>query len=121
MLTSHILPSVAPYWGEAWPTAAACPPAYPFTEPHPAQNLLGGHAHLVIGADTVVEYGGHILEKPEDAADAARVLGMLSGQLHHVHTGVALIVPPHPDDEDASGGANCCGREGCIAVQSLRL
>ncbi len=52
----------------------------------------------------VVEYGGHILEKPEDAADAFRVLSMLSGRLHHVHTGVALIIPPHPDAEDASGG-----------------
>ncbi|EFN56094.1 hypothetical protein CHLNCDRAFT_22668 [Chlorella variabilis] len=45
---------------------------------------------LVIGADTVVEYGEHILEKPADAADAARVLRMLSGKRHHVHTGVAL-------------------------------
>ncbi|GAB4813491.1 hypothetical protein N2152v2_000537 [Parachlorella kessleri] len=68
-----------------------------------AQNLLAGHAHLVIGADTVVEYGGHILEKPEDAQDALRVLSMLSGQLHHVHTGVALVVPPYPDNENASG------------------
>lgn len=48
---------------------------------------------LVIGADTVVEYGEHILEKPVDAEDAARVLRMLSGQRHHVHTGVALVLP----------------------------
>lgn len=48
---------------------------------------------LIIGADTVVEYGEHILEKPADAEDAARVLRMLSGQRHHVHTGVALVMP----------------------------
>ncbi|PSC76098.1 N-acetylserotonin O-methyltransferase isoform B [Micractinium conductrix] len=49
---------------------------------------------LVIGADTVVEYREHILEKPADAAEAAAVLRMLSGQRHHVHTGVALVLPP---------------------------
>lgn len=48
---------------------------------------------LVIGADTVVEYGEHILEKPADAADATRMLRMLSGQRHHVHTGVAMVMP----------------------------
>ncbi|KAL4852680.1 N-acetylserotonin O-methyltransferase-like protein [Chlorella vulgaris] len=49
---------------------------------------------LVIGADTVVEHGDHILEKPADAGDAARMLHMLSGTRHHVHTGVALVLPP---------------------------
>ena len=58
----------------------------------------GGLPTLIIGADTVVEHGEHILEKPADAADAERVLRMLSGQEHHVHTGVALIMP------GASGG-----------------
>lgn len=54
---------------------------------------------LVIGADTVVEYGEHILEKPADAEDALHVLRMLSGQRHHVHTGVALVMP-----QTATGG-----------------
>ncbi len=31
---------------------------------------------MVIGADTIVEYQGQILEKPADAADAFRVLSM---------------------------------------------
>ena len=45
---------------------------------------------LVIGADTVVVYGGTILGKPADAADAARMLRMLSGKTHTVYTGVCL-------------------------------
>ena len=54
----------------------------------------GQHAALVIGADTVVECEGALLEKPADAADAARMLRALSGRRHSVHSGVALVVPP---------------------------
>ncbi|HXS76645.1 MAG TPA: Maf family protein [Terracidiphilus sp.] len=46
--------------------------------------------HLVLGADTTVTIDGHILAKPEDAADAARMLRMLSGRTHRVITGVAI-------------------------------
>ncbi|KAG1671612.1 hypothetical protein FOA52_006843 [Chlamydomonas sp. UWO 241] len=49
-------------------------------------------ADVVIGSDTVVEYGGLILEKPKDVEDAVRVLTSLSGSSHHVHTGVVLVV-----------------------------
>jgi septum formation protein len=45
----------------------------------------------VLGADTVVVVDDHILGKPADAADAARMLRMLSGRKHQVRTGVALI------------------------------
>jgi septum formation protein len=45
---------------------------------------------LVLGADTVVEIGGEILEKPQDRCDARRMLRMLSGQTHRVFTGFAL-------------------------------
>ena len=48
---------------------------------------------LVIGADTVVDLEGTILEKPMDAADADAMLSRLSGRRHTVHTGVALILP----------------------------
>ena len=44
----------------------------------------------VLGADTTVTLDGHILAKPEDAADAARMLRMLSGRTHRVVTGVAV-------------------------------
>jgi septum formation protein len=44
----------------------------------------------VLGADTTVTLDGQILGKPADAADAARMLRLLSGRSHRVITGVAL-------------------------------
>ena len=49
---------------------------------------------LVLGADTVVAINGEILEKPVDAADAARMLRTLSGHTHRVITGVCLVRAP---------------------------
>jgi septum formation protein len=46
----------------------------------------------VLGADTVVVVDGQILGKPFDAADAARMLRLLSGRGHQVITGVCLVV-----------------------------
>ena len=48
----------------------------------------------VLGADTVVAINGEILEKPADAADAARMLRTLSGRTHRVMTGVCLVQAP---------------------------
>jgi septum formation protein len=49
-------------------------------------------ALVILGADTTVTLDNHILGKPEDAADAARMLRMLSGRSHHVITGVAVVM-----------------------------
>ena len=49
-----------------------------------------GDDALVISSDTMVELGGVILGKPASAADAHRMLAMLSGKRHNVHTGVAV-------------------------------
>eukprot|EP00850_Spirogloea_muscicola_P017302 SM000147S01121 [mRNA] locus=s147:239148:241620:+ [translate_table: standard] len=57
----------------------------------------GRRADLVIGADTVVELDGQILEKPADEQDAFRMLTMLSGRRHVVYTGVALVLPGATD------------------------
>ena len=46
---------------------------------------------LVIGADTVVFFGGEYFGKPRDARDAEKILGTLSGTRHSVITGVALV------------------------------
>ena len=46
---------------------------------------------LVLGADTVVVSDGHILGKPTDAADASRMLRLLSGRTHAVLTGLAVV------------------------------
>ncbi len=45
----------------------------------------------VLGADTTVELDHKILGKPENPADAARILRLLSGRTHRVLTGVALV------------------------------
>lgn len=45
----------------------------------------------VLGADTVVAVDDIILGKPVDAADAARMLRLLSGRTHQVITGVCLV------------------------------
>lgn len=45
---------------------------------------------LLLTADTVVVVGDEILGKPADAADACRMLRMLSGRTHQVITGVCL-------------------------------
>ena len=47
---------------------------------------------VVLGADTVVVVDRQLLGKPSDAADAARMLRMLSGRNHEVITGVCLVV-----------------------------
>jgi septum formation protein len=47
-------------------------------------------SETVLGADTVVVAGGEILGKPSDAADAARMLRVLSGRDHQVLTGICL-------------------------------
>jgi septum formation protein len=50
----------------------------------------------VLGADTVVVVEGQLLGKPSDAADAERMLRMLSGREHRVITGVCLVVSGKP-------------------------
>jgi septum formation protein len=49
---------------------------------------------LFIGADTVVVAGDEILGKPDSADDARRMLRLLSGTSHEVHTGLAVIRRP---------------------------
>ena len=46
---------------------------------------------LVIAADTLVTLGSVILGKPTGREDAARMLRLLSGRVHQVYTGVALL------------------------------
>ncbi|RQX67020.1 putative septum formation protein maf [Toxoplasma gondii CAST] len=57
--------------------------------PSPRYTPLPPHS-IVIGADTIVELDGQILEKPKDEQDARRMLASLSGRTHAVHTAVSL-------------------------------
>jgi len=57
-----------------------------------AREVAAAHvSDIVIGADTVVAIDGRILGKPRDKADAGAMLRTLSGRVHEVYTGVAVI------------------------------
>ncbi len=48
-------------------------------------------AGIVIAADTVVVLDEKVLGKPSDARDAERMLGLLSGRMHKVITGLVVM------------------------------
>jgi septum formation protein len=56
----------------------------------PKQEEDGQSSLVVLGADTTVTLDNTILGKPENAAEAARMLRLLSGRTHRVITGVAV-------------------------------
>lgn len=49
------------------------------------------HGDVIVACDTVVLLDGEIMGKPGDTADAARMLGKLSGRTHRVISGTAFI------------------------------
>lgn len=57
------------------------------------RHMLEEGYDLIVGADTCVYACGEVLGKPKDAADAFRMLRMLSGRTHSVFTGVCIISP----------------------------
>lgn len=80
------------------------PPPHPVDLPALVTDLARNKAYavalhepdaLVLGADTLVSLSadavGAPLGKPVDASDACRMLRLLSGAVHTVHTGVALF------------------------------
>ena len=46
---------------------------------------------IVVGADTMVIFNGEVYGKPKDKEDARRMLKNLSGNVHEVVTGVAIL------------------------------
>lgn len=55
-------------------------------------NMVKGSNPLpVLGADTAVVVDDEILGKPADFQDCMAMLTRLSGRVHHVYTGVALV------------------------------
>ena len=57
---------------------------------HDKDLLNKYHDHVIIGSDTIV-YKDEIMAKPEDEADAFRMLDSIRGTSHYVVTGVCLI------------------------------
>ena len=51
----------------------------------------GNPGRWVIAADTTVAVDHHVLNKPVDAEDAVRMLLLIQGRRHEVHTGMCLM------------------------------
>lgn len=62
---------------------------FAYVKARDVSNKLNGH-YVVIGADTVVKCN-KILGKPRDERDAYDMLKLLSGRVHEVITGFAII------------------------------
>lgn len=88
----------------------------------------------VLAADTTVDVDGIILAQPTDIEDSRRMLKMLSGRAHRVHTGVVVangaevdsvvvtsIVTFHPITDEAMdwylSTGESVGKAGAYAVQ----
>ena len=56
-----------------------------------ARSALGEEEGLVVGADTVVYIEGAILGKPSSEEEACIMLETLSGRVHTVFTGLAVV------------------------------
>src|SRR5687767_1486683 len=75
------------------PLHAEPPPEYVARVARAKANAIAPrHAHgaIILAADTTVVVDGGVLGKPEDDADAARMLMLLSGRAHDVLTAVAI-------------------------------
>lgn len=46
---------------------------------------------VIVGADTTVSLGSRMLNKPADADEARRMLQLLRGKTHQVHTGLVVF------------------------------
>lgn len=60
----------------------------------------------VLAADTVVSIDGEVLGKPSDDEDASRMLHLLSGREHWVHTGICLLAGSRSIVDSASTKVN---------------
>jgi len=58
-----------------------------------AEAAIAGPEAIILGADTIVVVEDQVLGKPADAADAKRMLRLLSGREHDVITGICLRHP----------------------------
>ena len=78
-----------------------------------AERIDGGA--VIVAADTTVDVDGRILEKPVDGDDARRMLRLLSGREHLVHTGVTVSWFP----ETRAGGTKTCVVETVVRFVEL--
>jgi len=56
-----------------------------------ARAVHTGSSEIILAADTTVVLGNEILGKPEDNADAVRMLSALASRSHEVLTGICVL------------------------------
>ncbi len=84
----RVLPDIAEGYPDSLPVSQTA--EYIAAEKAEAYRQDIGETDLIITADTVVIVNEEVLGKPHDAADATRMLKLLSGRTHQVTTGVCL-------------------------------
>ncbi len=76
---------------ETWPTHLPPSEVAEFIANKKANSINAlQYNQLLIASDTVVCLGGDVLGKPTNEDEAVAMLKALSGNVHHVYTGVAL-------------------------------
>ncbi|HEX5036765.1 MAG TPA: Maf family protein [bacterium] len=83
--------TVAPVYEE---TPTSCPPREEcliFAEEKAKSVRAQCPKAWILGADTLIEFGGKALGKPKDDEDAVAILQSLMGKTHEVHTAVVLL------------------------------
>lgn len=68
-----------------------------------AASVRPGDPALVLGADTIVVLDGATLGKPSNREEARRMLSRLSGRMHEVLTGYAVLPVNRPGGKRAAG------------------
>ena len=84
----RVLPDIEESYPADLPVALVA--EYIATEKASAYRSLMADDELVITADTIVVVDSEVLGKPRDAADARRMLHLISGRTHQVITGVCM-------------------------------
>lgn len=56
-----------------------------------AEKIIDQGKNLIIGCDTIVAFNNRILGKPKDKKDALKMLQTLSGNVHEVYSGLAIL------------------------------
>jgi septum formation protein len=94
---------VAPEYEEVWPDGAD---AVEIVREHArgkAESVAGqADDRPVLAVDTAVVLDGVVFNKPENAADAERMLERLSGRTHIVVSGLCLLTPGWEDVQHES-------------------
>lgn len=83
--------TVSPSFDEAKFTISSNPLSIEKLSLNKAKSVKTSVSALVIGADTVVISGDKIMGKPKSPDEAYLMLKTLSGNTHHVITGVAVV------------------------------